>query len=96
MPIENIQEFRWWRLERFFLRTFDAGLQSGQRGWTKEPLAGPRGLHKERKFVQEFRPSSEAVGLSQVNKMLRQLTGQISAHYSSSAEIRNTHLEYIP
>ena len=45
--------------------------------------------------MQKFRPSSEAVGLSQVNKMLCQLTGQISAHYSSSAEIRNTHLEYI-
>ena len=36
-----------------------------------------------------FRQSSEAVGLSQVSKMLRQLTGQISAHYSSS-KIRNT------
>ena len=42
-------------------------------------------------MMQHFRQSSEAVGLSQVSKMLRQLTGQISAHYSSS-KIRNTHL----
>ena len=42
-------------------------------------------------MIQDFWQSSEAVGLSQVSKMLRQLTGQISAHYPSS-EIRNTHL----
>ena len=42
-------------------------------------------------MMQDFRQSSEAVGFSQVSKMLRQLTGQISAHYSSS-KIRNTHL----
>ena len=35
-------------------------------------------------MIQEFWQSSEAVGLSQVRKMLRQLTGQISAHYPSS------------
>ena len=35
-------------------------------------------------MMQNFRQSSEAVGLSQVSKMLRQLTGQISARYSSS------------
>ena len=42
-------------------------------------------------MMQVFRQSLEAVGLSQVCKMLRQLTGQIPAHYSSS-KIRNTHL----
>ena len=52
-----------------------------------------RGLQTEWLFsmMQDFRQSSEAVGLSQVSKILRQLTGQISAHYSSS-RIRNTHL----
>ena len=46
-------------------------------------------------MIQDFWRSSEAVGLSQVtcSKMLRQLTGQISAHYSSS-KIRNTHLRF--
>ena len=42
-------------------------------------------------MIQEFWQSSEAVGLSQVSKMLRQLTGQISAHHPSS-KIGNTHL----
>ena len=41
--------------------------------------------------MQGFWQSSEAVGLLQVSKMLRQLTGQISAQYSSS-KIKNTHL----
>ena len=52
-----------------------------------------RDLQMQRLFsmIQDFWQSSEAVGLSQVSKMLRQLTGQISAHYPSS-EIRNTHL----
>ena len=35
-------------------------------------------------MMQDFRQSSEAVGLSQVSKMLQQLTGQISAYYCSS------------
>ena len=42
-------------------------------------------------MIRDFWQSSEAVGSSQVSKMLRQLTGQISAHYPSS-KIRNTHL----
>ena len=42
-------------------------------------------------MMQDFRQSSEAGGLPKVSKMLRQLTGQISAHYSSST-IRNNHL----
>ena len=41
--------------------------------------------------MKDFWQSSEAVSLSQVSEMLRQLTGQISAHFSSS-KIRNTHL----
>ena len=86
-------------LDQIVLKTFlfahslHAGLHSGQSGRTKEPLAGPEGLQTERTFsmMQDFLQSSEAVRLSQVIKMLRQLTGQISAHYSSS-KIRNTHL----
>ena len=35
-------------------------------------------------MMQDFRQSSEAVNLSQVSKMLRQLAGQISAQYSPS------------
>ena len=45
-----------------------------------------RDLQTQRLFsmIQEFWQSSEAVGLSRVSKMLRQLTRQISAHYPSS------------
>ena len=52
-----------------------------------------RGLQTERSFtmMHDFRQSSEALRLSQVSKMLLQLSGQISARCSSS-EIRNTHL----
>ena len=42
-------------------------------------------------MMQDFRQSSEVVGSSQVSTILRQLTGQISAHYFSS-KIRNAHL----
>ena len=42
-------------------------------------------------MMQDFWQCSEAVSLSQVSKMLRQLSGQISAHCSSS-KIRNIHL----
>ena len=56
--------------------------------------AGPRNLWRDQgpsnaevifSMIQDVWRSSEAVGLSQVtgSKMLRQLTGQISAHYSS-------------
>ena len=49
------------------------------------------GLQTERSFsmMHDFRQSSDALRLSQVSKMLLQLSGQISAHCSSS-EIRNT------
>ena len=52
-----------------------------------------RGFQTERSFsmMHDFRQSSEALRLSQVSKMLLQISGQISAHCSSS-EIRNTHL----
>ena len=64
--------------------------------------AGPRNLWRDQgpsnaevifSMIQDVWRSSEAVGLSQVtgSKMLPQLTGQISAHYSSP-KIRNTHL----
>ena len=42
-------------------------------------------------MMQDFRQSLEAVDLSQVSNMLRELTGQILAHYSSFG-IKNTHL----
>ena len=76
-----------------FAHSLHAGIQSYQTGRTKEPCWKTRCLQTERSFsmMQDFRQSSEAVGLSQVSKMLRQLTGQISAHYSSS-KIINTHL----
>ena len=50
-----------------------------------------RGLQTERSFsmMHDFRQSSGALRLSQVSKMSLQLSGQISAHCSSS-EIRNT------
>ena len=69
-----------------FAYSLHAGLQVAK-------VAGPRNhwpdkLHfqTERSFsmMQDFRQSSEAVGLSPVSKMSRQLTGQISAHYFSS------------
>ena len=52
-----------------------------------------RGLQTQRLFstIQDFWRSSDAVGLSQVSKVFRLLTGQISAHYPSS-KIRNSYL----
>ena len=87
MPKENIQQFRSvGALNVSFCAQVACRLTPGQSGRT-------RGLQTERSFsmMQDFRQSSEAVGFSQVSKMLRQLTGQMSAHYSSS-KIRNTHL----
>ena len=58
--------------------------------WLKWPDQGTtgrtRGLQTEQPFsiMQGFWQRSEAVGLLQVSKMLRQRTGQISAQYSSS------------
>ena len=91
MPIENIQEFRSdgaWNVSFCvpLMLAYKVAKVAGTTGRT-------RGLQTERSFfmMQYFRQSSEALRLSQVSKMLRQLTGQISAHYSSS-KIRNTHL----
>ena len=69
-----------------FAHSLHAGLLRGQSDRTG-------GLLTERSFsmMHDFRQSSEAVGLPQVSKMLQQLTGQISAHYSTS-KIRNIHL----
>ena len=67
--------------------------------WPKWPHQGTigltRGLQTERSFsmMHVFRQSSEGVGLSQVSFMLRQLTGQISAH-NSSFKIRNIHTSF--
>ena len=69
-----------------FAHSLHAGLLSGQSDRTG-------GLLTERLFsmMHDFRQSSEAVGLPQVSKMLRQFTRQISAHYSTF-KIRNIHL----
>ena len=69
-----------------FAHSFACWFTSGQSGWT-------RGLQTKRLFsmMQDFRQSSETIGLSQVSKMLRQLTGQISAHHFSS-KIITSHL----
>ena len=78
-------------MEGFFLRTFDVGFQSGQSGRNHWPDQGPSNGAVIFYIMHDFRQSSEALRLSQVSKMLLQLSGQISAHCSSS-EIRNTHL----
>ena len=77
MPKENIQQFRSfgaWNVS--FCTQVACPLTPGQSGRT-------RGLQikTERSFsmMQDFGQSSEAVGFSQVSKMLRQLTGEISA-----------------
>ena len=95
MLIENIQEFRWvgaWNV--FFCALLTCLLTKWPKWPDRDGTTGrTRGLQTKRSFsmMQDFRQSSEAVGLSQVSKMLEQLTGQISAHHSSS-KIRNTHL----
>ena len=77
----------------FFCAQSACRFTSGQSGQTQEPLARPGGLQTQQSFsvMQDFRQGSEAVGLSQVRKVLQQLTGQITVHYSS-CKIRNTHL----
>ena len=75
-----------WYLERFFLRTVCMLVY-------KWPKWLDQGLQTKRSFsmMQDFRQSSETIGLSQVSKMLRQPTGQISAHHFSS-KIITSHL----
>ena len=91
MPIKNIQEFRSdgaWKV------SFHALLMSASKVAQVAGTTGrTRDLQTERSFsmMHDNRQSSEALRLSQVSKMLLQLSGQISAHCSSS-EIRNTHL----
>ena len=87
MPKENIQEFRSvdaWNVS--FCAQFTCRLTT----WPKWADRGPsNGVSFS--MMHDFRQSSEAVGLPQASKMLRKLTGQISAHYSTS-KIRNIHL----
>ena len=83
MPMDNIQDFRSvGALNVSFSAQFACRLRSSQSGRTRD-------FQTERSFsmMQDFRQSSEAVALSQVSKMSRQLT----PHYSSSKKI-NTHL----
>ena len=91
MPIKIIQEFRShgaWKVS-FYALLMSASKVAKVAGTTGRT----RGLQTERSFsmMHDFRQSSKALRLSQVSKMLLQLSGQISAHCSSS-EIRNTHL----
>ena len=91
MPVKNIQEFRSdgaWNVSfcALLMPSSKVDKVAGTTGRT-------RGLQTVRSFsmMHDFRQSLEAFRLSQVSKMLRQLSGQISAHCSSS-KIRNTHL----
>ena len=74
MLVENVQEFRSvcaWNVP--FAHSLHAGLTK----WRDQGNFGrTRGLQTQRLFsmIQDFWQSSEAVGLLQVSKMLRQLT----------------------
>ena len=53
-----------------FAHSLHDGLQSGQSGRTKEPLAEPGAFKRsDHSMTQHFRQCSEAFGLSQVSKM---------------------------
>ena len=84
MPIKNIPEFRSdcaWNVS-FYALLMPASKVA--------KVAGTTGtFHCHFSMIHDFRQSSEALRLSQVSRMLLQLSGQISAHCSS--EIRNTH-----
>ena len=79
VPIGNIQEFR---LDGAWNVSFCALLMPAYK------VAGPRNHCPNQRpsngavMMQDFRKSSEALGLSQVSEMLWQFTRQISAHYS--------------
>ena len=90
MTIANIQEFRSvsaWNVP------FAHSLYPGYKRAEPRNIWPDQGPSTQRLFstIQDFWLRSEAVGLAHVSKMLRQLTGQMSAHYPSS-KIRNTHL----
>ena len=58
-----------------FAQSLHVGLQSSQSSRTKKPLAVPGPSNGTVTFYDAgFLASAEAVGLSQVSKMLRQLT----------------------
>ena len=84
MSIKNIQEFRSDGAQKvsFYALLMSTSKVAKVTGTTVPPSFS---------MMHDFRQSSEALRLSQVSKMLLQLSGQISAHCSSS-EIRNTHL----
>ena len=89
MPIKIIQEFRShgaWKVS-FYALLMSASKVAKVAGTTGRT----RGLQTERSFsmMHDFRQSSETLRLSQVSKMLLQLSGQIPAH-CSCPEIRNT------
>ena len=75
-----------WCLERFLLRSvcmpaFKVAKVAGPGNhW---PDQAPSWTERSFSMMEDFRQSSEAVGLSQVSNILWELTGQISAHYSS-------------
>ena len=84
MPIEHIQEVRavgTWNVS--FCAQFACRLTKWPKWPDQVPSNGPVIF-----YDAGFLESSEAVDLSQVSEMLRQLTGQISAHYSS-CKIKN-------
>lgn len=61
--------------------------------WSIPPNQGPSSgapIFCDGAMMKDFWERSEAVSLSQVSKMLRQLTAQISAHYCSF-KVRNAH-----
>ena len=86
MPIENIQEFTpvgAWNIS--CCAQFACRLSKWPK-WPDQATTGRiRDLQTKRSFsmMQDFRQSSEAVDLSQASNMLRELTGQILAHYCS-------------
>ena len=82
-PIKNIQEFRSdgaWKVS-FYALLMSASKVAKVAGTTSQT----RGLQTEWSFsmMHDFWQSSEALRLSQVSKMLLQISGQISAHCSS-------------
>ena len=84
MPIEHIQEIRsvgTWNVS--FCTQFACRLTKWPK-WRDQVPSNGLVIFYDAGFLE----SSEAVGLSQVSEMLRQLTGQISAHYSS-CKIKN-------
>ena len=96
---ENIQEFRSdgaWNVSFCVLLMSDYKVTKVAGPRNQRPDQGPsNGAVIFYDAGKDFRQRSEAVGLLQASYMLRQLTGKMSAHYSSS-KIRNTHFRLFP